>query len=103
MTAIKVERRGKYQGVPQYSITGAAEITPSRATARKWAEQSEAESAAYARRWNARAQAAYEADCAARPVYPDGGRRKSWAELSDAVRDTWRRNPTPRWNVPAGD
>jgi hypothetical protein len=33
----KVERRGTYQGVPQYSITGAHEITPSRATAEKWA------------------------------------------------------------------
>jgi hypothetical protein len=30
---IVVERRGTYQGVPQYGITGQAEITPSRATA----------------------------------------------------------------------
>lgn len=34
---VKVEKRGTYQGVPQYGITGSAEITPSLATARKWA------------------------------------------------------------------
>lgn len=40
---IKVERRGSYQGVPQYSITGASEITPSRAVAKKWAALAEHE------------------------------------------------------------
>lgn len=34
---VKVERKGSYQGVPQWGITGAAEITPSKATAEKWA------------------------------------------------------------------
>ncbi len=29
--------RGSYQGVPQWGITGSAEITPSRATAIRWA------------------------------------------------------------------
>ena len=33
----KVERRGTYQGVPQYGITGCAEITPNKKTASKWA------------------------------------------------------------------
>ncbi len=37
MTLTKVERKGTYQGVPQWGITGQAEITPSRATAEKWA------------------------------------------------------------------
>ena len=35
---IQVERRGSYQGVPQYGITGQSEITPSRANAAKWAQ-----------------------------------------------------------------
>lgn len=35
---IKVERKGTYQGVPQWGITGQAEITPSKATAEKWAQ-----------------------------------------------------------------
>jgi hypothetical protein len=34
---IKIERRAPYQGVPQWGITGCAEITPSKATAQKWA------------------------------------------------------------------
>lgn len=34
---VEVERRGPYQGVPQYGITGCAESTPSRAVAVKWA------------------------------------------------------------------
>lgn len=37
MKKVKVEKRGSYQGVPQYGITGYAEITPSRKTAEKWA------------------------------------------------------------------
>ena len=37
MKLAKVERKGTYQGVPQWGITGSAEITPSRATAEKWA------------------------------------------------------------------
>ncbi len=41
-------------------------------------------------------QLAYEADCAADPFYPDGSKRKSWAELTDVARLSWERNPTPR-------
>lgn len=40
---IKVERRGTYQGVPQYGITGCTEITPTLATAKKWAALANAE------------------------------------------------------------
>lgn len=42
-------------------------------------------------------RAAYEADVLARPTYPDGGPRKTWSELSEPVRQTWERNPTPRF------
>lgn len=35
---VKVEKKGTYQGVPQWGITGSAEITPSRKTAEKWAQ-----------------------------------------------------------------
>lgn len=42
-------------------------------------------------------QRAYEADCAAKPRYQDGGLRKTWAALSPIARETWERNPTPRW------
>ena len=38
MTLSKVVRKGSYQGVAQWGISTSAEITPSRATARKWAE-----------------------------------------------------------------
>jgi hypothetical protein len=38
MTLSKVVRKGSYQGVTQWGISTSAEITPSRATARKWAE-----------------------------------------------------------------
>ena len=41
-------------------------------------------------------QAAYEADCAFEPNYPDGALRKSWAKLPDYAREAWERNPTPR-------
>lgn len=40
---------------------------------------------------------AYEADVAARPFYDDGTRRKRWHELNDQTRQSWERNPTPRW------
>ena len=43
MRDIKVERRGSYQGVSQYGITGCAEITPTRAVAEKWARLARAE------------------------------------------------------------
>lgn len=39
---------------------------------------------------------AYEADVAARPLYPDGLPRRAWHQLHDAVRWSWERNPTPR-------
>lgn len=36
---VTVERKAPYQGVPQWGITGDdVNTTPSRATARKWAE-----------------------------------------------------------------
>ena len=38
MTLSKVVRKGSYQGVSQWGIDTSSEITPSRATARKWAE-----------------------------------------------------------------
>ena len=34
---VRVERKGEYQGVPQWGITGSREITPSKATATRWA------------------------------------------------------------------
>ena len=37
MTLAKVVRKGHYQGVPQWGISTSAEITPSKATAKKWA------------------------------------------------------------------
>ena len=38
MTLSKVVRKGSYQGVSQWGISTSSEITPSRATARKWAD-----------------------------------------------------------------
>ena len=38
MTLSKVVRKGSYQGVAQWGISTSSEITPSRKTARKWAE-----------------------------------------------------------------
>ena len=43
-----------------------------------------------------RGQTAYEADCAARPAYDDGSKRKVWQQLGAVERDSWERNPTPR-------
>ena len=34
---VKVERKGTYQGVPQWGITDSPEKTPSRSTAVRWA------------------------------------------------------------------
>ena len=42
------------------------------------------------------AQAAYEADCKARPTYDDGSKRKAWAQLGAVERLSWQRNPTAR-------
>ena len=41
-------------------------------------------------------QLAYEADCDADPLYPDGSKRKTWAELTDVARWSWEKLPTPR-------
>lgn len=41
-------------------------------------------------------QAAYEADALLQPLYHDGQLRKPWSRLSDAVKDSWERQPTPR-------
>lgn len=38
MTLSKVVRKGSYQGVAQWGVSTSSEITPSRKTARKWAE-----------------------------------------------------------------
>ena len=38
MTQAKVVRKGSYQGVAQWGISTSSEITPSRATAVKWAK-----------------------------------------------------------------
>jgi hypothetical protein len=51
VTTVKVERRAPYQGVPQFSISGCAETTPSRATAVKWAALENAARANVARRF----------------------------------------------------
>jgi hypothetical protein len=40
-------------------------------------------------------QLAYEADCLAKPLYHDGGKRKAWDQLGKAEQDSWERNPTP--------
>ncbi len=42
------------------------------------------------------ARTAYAADVAKWPRYPDGGPRKSWEQLDEIARESWRRNPTPR-------
>jgi hypothetical protein len=42
------------------------------------------------------AREAYEEDVRRCPEYWGGGARKSWDELPEFVKDTWRRNPTPR-------
>ncbi len=43
------------------------------------------------------ARIAYEADVEAMPTYClSGNPRKTWDQLSEAVQDTWKRNPTPR-------
>src|ERR1700690_90819 len=43
MTLAKVVRKGSYQGVPQWGINTASEITPSKATAEKWAQAENAD------------------------------------------------------------
>lgn len=40
---------------------------------------------------------AYEADRQARPFYHDGTPRKAWIDLDKIARDSWIRNPTPRF------
>lgn len=46
---------------------------------------------AKAMRYQANARAAYEADVALRPNYPNGDRRKAWDELSNVARWSWGR------------
>jgi hypothetical protein len=38
MAQVTVVRKGTYQGVPQWGISTSAEITPSKKTAKKWAQ-----------------------------------------------------------------
>jgi hypothetical protein len=40
---VRVERKASYQGVRQCGTTGSPEITPSKATAEKWARLENAE------------------------------------------------------------
>lgn len=42
-------------------------------------------------------QVAYEADCAAAPLYHDGRHRPPWSTLDGPVRSNWERYPSPRW------
>ena len=65
MTDVKVERKGTYQGVPQWGITGSPEITPNRKTAEKWAriENTARELAARNRRCSHTTRETY-GDCA---------------------------------------
>lgn len=42
-------------------------------------------------------QTAYEQDVKARPRYHDGAARKAWDMLGAVERDSWERNPTPRF------
>jgi hypothetical protein len=43
------------------------------------------------------ARKAYEEDCRRKPTYENnGGQRRTWDELPDLVKNSWRKNPTPR-------
>lgn len=44
---------------------------------------------AAAMRIQSKARLAYEAEVEKRPTYPNGERRKTWAELSDVARWSW--------------
>lgn len=39
---------------------------------------------------------AYEEDVRRRPTYHDGTPRRTWDELPETARWSWKRNPTPR-------
>lgn len=41
-------------------------------------------------------QIAYQQDVQITPNYHDGKPRRAWDDLSEIVRWTWERNPTPR-------
>ena len=41
-------------------------------------------------------RAAFECDLLRRPNYHDGAPRRTWEQLGEPERGTWRRNPTPR-------
>ncbi len=41
---------------------------------------------------------AYREDCRNHPNYHDGTPRKAWSDLSNAARETWIKNPTPRFS-----
>lgn len=43
------------------------------------------------------AQMAYGKDLTARPTYHDGTPRKRWHELGEVERESWIKNPTPRF------
>lgn len=48
-----------------------------------------------ASRGHALGRAAYEADVADYPHYPDGTPRRTWDQLSEIARWSWERDPTP--------
>ncbi|MCK9987767.1 MAG: hypothetical protein AzoDbin1_04239 [Azoarcus sp.] len=41
-------------------------------------------------------QLAYERDLERQPKYQDGGRRRTWNELSEVAQWSWNRNPSDR-------
>jgi len=41
-------------------------------------------------------QIAYQEDCLLKPAYHDGIIRPVWEKLSDVVKQSWEKNPTPR-------
>ena len=45
------------------------------------------------------AEAAYETDRHARPLYDDGTPRPPWERLGFCAQLTWERNPSPRWTL----
>ncbi len=45
-------------------------------------------------RRKSKAQRDYEADCAIRPNYHDGGKRKTWEQLDAVAQWSWKRPAT---------
>lgn len=45
-----------------------------------------------------RGQLAYEADCAKRPTYHDGSKRKAWSRLGSVEKYSWERDTQPDYS-----